>query len=694
MILFLEDWKKYPDAIPHTNTKNKSFLRYVGLLKSMGVKNHAFCLQLHNPLLKYVDPFDPNNSAEVKRMISDELVVNFFYFLREVARIELPGSPDPSMFLANRGNISTSWLFFNYITVFLQQIRQTGKSATINMILKGVTNYMASNTSVTLITKDNKLREDNTIDLQRVEGYLPQYLKRVTVKDMDSTDGITVKSSKNKINIKLAQKSIEAAKNLNRGSTDTIIAVDEVPYLYNIATSLPVALSAGSRAIRSAKEIGQPAGIILYTSAGYLDTESGAYAYQIYKDGAKWSETCFDLENREELEAYVEKHSSGRMKIMVVEMNHEMLGYTDEWLSETLDMVNPSKTQAMVEYLNIWVKGGTDALIPKELVDKLYANISHPPPATIESEGFGVIWHTEKSIVAGLTSVIAIDMSELLGKDSASLIVGDTLNGGTLATGKYGKANINEFGMFVFNLMLDLPKSTLMIERNNMGIAVLDQLASLFAAKGMNIFERVYNTIVDDGRYSDIIVRKTDSAFQYVNYKETFGFRTSSGGRHSRSSLYNRVVEVASLCVNHIVDKYLIEELCGIEIRKNRIDHKIGENDDMVIAYMLFHWFLKEGKNLYIYGINASLILTGIILSKDKKEELEDREEREETEKIVREVDKLIDRLKAAIDDPIRTLNIRAKLSMLNSRIGTKVSKTLNIHGRLLDILKESKRKK
>ena len=44
MILFLEDWAKYPTAIPNVKTTNKSWLRLAGLLKSMGVKNHAFPL--------------------------------------------------------------------------------------------------------------------------------------------------------------------------------------------------------------------------------------------------------------------------------------------------------------------------------------------------------------------------------------------------------------------------------------------------------------------------------------------------------------------------------------------------------------------------------------------------------------------------------------------------------------------------
>lgn len=686
MILFLDDWKKYPDAIVHYETKNKSFLRFAGLLKKMGIKNHSFCLQLHNPLLKHVDPLDPNLTEDEKMMVADELSVNFFYFIREVARIELPGSPDPVSFIANRGNMAVYWLFFNYILTMLIQLRQTGKSATVNELLKGVLNYQAVNTSATIITKDNSLREDNTKDLQKIESYLPTYLKRVTAKDMDSTEGITVKSMGNSLTIKLAQKSVEAAKNLNRGSTDTIICADEVPYLYNIDISLPVALSAGSKAIRSAKSIGQPAGIVLYTSAGYIDTKSGKYAYDIYKTGAKWSEKLYDLPNREALENYVKQNSSGNFDIMIVEMNHRMLGYTDEWLKDTIRLIGATKTQAMVELLNIWVKGGTDTVLPKWLINKLYDNIEEPIDMTVSEESFAISYYVDKDTLTNKSFIISIDMSELLGKDSTTMLFVDPLTGGTLARGHYGKANINDFGLFLFNVLVKYPKAVLIIERNSMGIAVLDQLAVLFAAHNMDIFRRVFNNVVDDGFYKNIVHNPRDAAIAYTNYKDKFGFRTSKGGKFSRDSLYSRVVDVVSLCVNHIHDKVLIEELASIEVRKGRIDHKPGEHDDMVIAYLLAHWLLRDGKNLDIYGLNPSTILSAVVLTDEKTKEVADEEKQRAREMIVNEIDDLITRLSKA-DTLIDVMRIKSKIRLLKSRIDNMTVKTLNIDGRMKEIL-------
>ena len=127
MILFLEDWKKYPEAIVHLETKNDSFIRFAGLLKYMGVKNYAFCLALMDPTLKDIDPFSPDLTVKQITAIARECKRNPWYIFREIIRIPVDGSNVPISLQANRGNISMFWLFFNHITSLLIQPRQTGK---------------------------------------------------------------------------------------------------------------------------------------------------------------------------------------------------------------------------------------------------------------------------------------------------------------------------------------------------------------------------------------------------------------------------------------------------------------------------------------------------------------------------------------------------------------------------------------
>ena len=73
MILFLEDWSRYPEAIVDTKTVNQSFIDLAHVYKKMGIKNHYFHLALHDRTLQGVDPFAPD--LDCKRMCSKPLVL-------------------------------------------------------------------------------------------------------------------------------------------------------------------------------------------------------------------------------------------------------------------------------------------------------------------------------------------------------------------------------------------------------------------------------------------------------------------------------------------------------------------------------------------------------------------------------------------------------------------------------------------
>lgn len=104
-------------------TKNKSFIRTAEQFRLMGNKNYYFCLQLNNPLLQGVDPYDPNLTDEQKIMVVNECRENIWYFLREVCKLD--GS---TKFRANRANISLVWAYLNHITTVFILPRQQGKA--------------------------------------------------------------------------------------------------------------------------------------------------------------------------------------------------------------------------------------------------------------------------------------------------------------------------------------------------------------------------------------------------------------------------------------------------------------------------------------------------------------------------------------------------------------------------------------
>ena len=109
-------------------TKNQSFLRTAEQFRLMGVKNYYFSLQLNNPLLQGVDPYDEENlTDQQKLMIVQEARENFWYFLREICKLD-----SETRFRGNRANISLMWAYLNHITTLFILPRQQGKATPLD----------------------------------------------------------------------------------------------------------------------------------------------------------------------------------------------------------------------------------------------------------------------------------------------------------------------------------------------------------------------------------------------------------------------------------------------------------------------------------------------------------------------------------------------------------------------------------
>lgn len=157
---------------------------------------------------------------------------------------------------------------------------------------------------------------------------------------MANTEEIKISLNENRYRALLPSKSEKMALNVGRGLTSETLQFDEIAFLYNIGLSLPAALAAGTAAMDRAKLNGDPYGIIYTTTAGKKDDRDGKYVYEnIYRTSAKWAEALLDSPNAEALINAITKSSVGGNVRVLVEFQHRQLGYTDEWLRDTIKRV-------------------------------------------------------------------------------------------------------------------------------------------------------------------------------------------------------------------------------------------------------------------------------------------------------------------------------------------------------------------
>ena len=83
-----------------TGTSNKSFLQVAMDLKTLGVREWYFMLEIKDPSLINVDPFAVKEGTDEPALTKDQIsritiecVHNIWYYLREVVRIPSAGSP-------------------------------------------------------------------------------------------------------------------------------------------------------------------------------------------------------------------------------------------------------------------------------------------------------------------------------------------------------------------------------------------------------------------------------------------------------------------------------------------------------------------------------------------------------------------------------------------------------------------------
>jgi len=705
MILFLNDWDKYPKAVLHIETTNKSFVRLAMAFKrEMGVKNHAFMLQLHNHNLIGIDPFDTSLTKKEEDMILEEIIVNPFYFFREVARVPQQGSLDSSLFISNRSNIALYWLFFNNIITYVEQIRQTGKSVSVDTLMVGLLSFWCSGTEINMITKDDATRQSNVERLKNMFDALPLFLNMRNSKDVDNTKTIGVSSVGNIYKSHVGRSSEEGAKKVARGQTSPIQHVDEAVYVSNIGLIFPSAMTISSAAVDSAKENNAPYGKIITSTAGWLGTESGKYMYGLYSNATLFSEKYYDLNDRSELEEIVRTHKrSGRDKegkiiirtpIMLVRSNHRQLGKTDAWLRGKLEENAVSGSQAEVDFLNIWQNGAEKSLFDKETLELLISNEKEPLFKEPSTPLMFMDWYvSEKDLQehVGRHLVIGMDTSEgLIGGDGMTIVVVDVETGATIGVGKWENINTMVFAEFVFHMLKRFSRAVLMPEGKSTGTAILDRVFQLMDVDNMNPFKRIFNWIVNDATDDDKKKETLRDAVYQGNttrHKKEFGFRTSGFGRASRDKLYGETFyEAIKYLVHTIHDSVMIKQLRDLREKDGRIDHVAGSHDDTIVAWLLSYFFLTRAKNLSYYGIDSTKCLQKLQVNMTELTDDIDRDfKRGEQIKIKNDMVSLLQRFDTERDDTIRS-RIRTKIAFLSTLLDKDVSETLSLEGRIKEL--------
>lgn len=445
-------------------------------------------------------------------------------------------------------------------------------------------------------------------------------------------------------------------------------------------------------------------GNIFTTTAGYLSNPDGMYARKIYNECLKWTEKLFDCKDIDDLNKTIKRNNpSGKLQV-ILEFNHRQLGYTDEWLKRKIEEAFAEGENAAADYLNIWGEGSESSPIDKHLLVAIKNSLIGEPYIEISKQGYITKWFMRESSVKNNLDqrkvILSLDTSDAVGKDDIAMVARDVSSAEVLATGTFNETNLITFSLFIVDILERFPNITLIIERRSSGVAIIDNLLNILPSKGIDPFRRMFNWVTNEAdvnpKYMAEIFNVPMSRREtivYDKYRSQFGYATSGSGRSSRDNLYGEAfLASVKYTGNTVRDNILIGQLSGL-IRKNgRIDHGVGQHDDMVIAWLLGYWFLSKTKNKHLYGIPNNIVLTfvheSIIESEGGREVVMERNRQQAMKK---EIDTWVEELKGT-KNPFRVIQLTNLIKMKFKDIDTKLLPNYTIDS-VLDNLNLEKKK-
>lgn len=572
------------------NTENKSFLEMHYYLKSRGIKNNKFHLILFDPELATVDPYDPNLTTRMKQKIFVECQRNFFYYIREVVRIQSQGGPYVRYKL-DRGNLALNFCFTLNLNVYEEQPRQTGKTVGTETWYSWVYNFGSRNANMIFLNKKHDDAKRNLNDLKNIIQALPSYLR------FDQAFGVDGKKLKARNSIGYLQHKINfnriealpmardrtSAISLLRGRTITNCWIDESAFFKFLEESLQNGMPALTRAFANCKMNGAPHGLCLTSTPGFLSTEEGRYMFEQKCNMTPFSELWYDKSLKEIGEIL---ESNEKSVFVYIRTTYQQLGYSEDWLKQRIKEQGQKWTDIRREFLLEWATTAENCPFTQEQLNNVRKFVREPKKQIYIGN---FLFNLYEEYNPKIIPIIGVDVAAGYNRDSSAISCIDSTTTKLFADFNCNYISTVELGKLIYLLVtMHMPNALVVIERNGVGTGCI---ATLMKTKVKNnlyyeVKERTAEEQLGGGRR--IGKRK--------QWRKVYGLDNTKMVRENLMELLQDRVEDH---YDKFISPIIYEELKNLEYKNNgKIDHSTNSHDDSIFSYLLSLYPLYYGKNL------------------------------------------------------------------------------------------------
>lgn len=584
------------------NTKNKSFLKMFYLLSEMGIQNNTFFLQLYDESLLNIDPLDEDNlTDEQKLRVHIEISKNPWYYFREIVKI--PMTDSKLDFELHRGTLAILWALLNDLKAYIILPRQCYKSYTVCVFYSWLIYWGAKNFSAAFFAQNNFLVTQNLSRVKDVRETLPKYLNLKSNDDTDNSRSLIYRNKEftNSITVRAPGMNEDAANNVGRGQSTMGQWWDEFPFIPYVWVQYGAAIPAFSTVSEKAEQNGSHHHIIITTTAGNKNTKSGAWAYQFLQDCAPFTELLYDKvikdengnvvkANINEIKDYIANNNGGKFFLRIEYMWYD--------LSKPMDYLDKMKAECggMDEFnrgvLNMWTDSNADHPLGQERVQALVETAIEPLKVVMVDKIYVLKYYRDPDLLKSQSDriVFGMDCGGNTRRDFSTFVGVDITNSEVVCTLRVNQYSQIRFAKAIaYILMYLFPKSSVVIERNYIGVVIADAIGRIIG------FNRLYKD--NDNNPGVKLFHKL------------------------RDLMYGDILRVSVIERGHLIhDKTIINEIAGLQTTKSgRIDHNPNNgHDDTLIAYLYCRWFIMYCKTKGAYYDN---ILFNCRVNQDLTEE-------------------------------------------------------------------------
>lgn len=611
-------------------TKNQSFLLTAHELKTLGIKNFYFMLEVKYPQLgvQDIDPYNPNISQEDIGKIIIECKANPWFFFREVAKVPAQGAPIPFQTNLHRSACAMVWCFDHSIDFMVDQPRQTFKTTWALLITEYAFIFELKNANIPFMHLNEQQVMRNLEMFRDYVCVLPPYLNPWLNKR--KLPGLqSIKYEEHSVNIKhLTQADSDVkAKDKLRGWTLFVGLIDEWEYIKFISD----VIAGAAPAIISGRVIAEQTGCrtcMMYLSTpGDLETDEGKAAQHMIDSTHKFFEGLYDMSEADLLaflsgmnkrddgdNTVVDNSDQSKVTMLYIEFNYKQLRKTDAWLRE--QYLEAERTGKIAEYrrgvLLDRFRGGDVVLFRQADIDYIKSHIRQPDHDMFILNKFHLYVFDHPIFQSDLMSdtpyfdiftpyLIGVDISSGGGgrNDNTAIVVVHPYTLEVVAEMQSPYIGIIDLMRIITLLARLIPKGIFCVETNNVGKAIVDfvqesQLEHRFYHDPEANMLRNATTKQQD--MSKMLEAKA-KAKQYIGLYVT---------PQVRDEMFNLLKVHVKDYRDLIFTPNLVRDITNLVVVKKKIQASSGEHDDTVMAYLHTLFILYYGFDLSRFGIDKS----------------------------------------------------------------------------------------